>query len=650
VPILRSDLFQVHQTVTPKPTARDYVRLQPSPAEADLSPGIEARLADPLWLLGRQWQLLEFLGEDAGSPANVQLEMVSLPVVGLGAFQHPPLTSILPDGPPVQALVEQEAAFAAHPRFDVEAGQHAQRLCAWAGVPATAAQLAAPFPAAIPDARSGDPDWTATTWPIAFAAGAVSARLLLAALRPLSGGRGNPLTGFPADLNVPSEERTGALAALGRWLDWANDLVLEPQGENPYWQRSRLEYAFSLAASDGKPVAPVPGGPDETHTLALDAAQYRDGRFDWSSVDARQWEGQAPPAQPAPQAAPAPGRRIPIPVSFPGMPADRYWEFEDGRVNLADIDAGRTDLVRMLMLEFSLAYGNDWFLIPVRSRVNSLHKVTTFVVTDTFGVTTTVKPSRNEDGTAWSMYELSAMTEAAVAQDWLYVAPVAWEPLEGPALEQVLFVRDEMANLCWGIEKTVQGSGGEPIDRSLEARSFEPPRRPLVNPKADWLYRLDTKVPVNWIPLVASQSNDGLKLTRGAMFRIFGAPTEPTTIKDPKQGAIEAAYAQVIHLHQKRSDFIQPVGENIDPLRFRPHPRGRILQNRSFDDPLTKPEIQNPLVIEDEEIGREGAIVQRQFRYARSADGRAWLWVGRSKTSGRGEASSGLRYDTITRG
>jgi len=38
--------------------------------------------------------------------------------------------------------------------------------------------------------------------------------------------------------------------------------------------------------------------------------------------------------------------------------------------------------VRLLMLEFSLVYGNDWFPISVGSPVSSLHRVTTFVVTD----------------------------------------------------------------------------------------------------------------------------------------------------------------------------------------------------------------------------------------------------------------------------
>ena len=35
--------------------------------------------------------------------------------------------------------------------------------------------------------------------------------------------------------------------------------------------------------------------------------------------------------------------------------------------------------------------------------------------------------------------------------------------------------------------------------------------------------------------------------------------------------------------------------------------------------------------------------------YARSSDGKSWLWVGRSKTAGRGEAASQLRFDVAVK-
>ena len=46
---------------------------------------------------------------------------------------------------------------------------------------------------------------------------------------------------------------------------------------------------------------------------------------------------------------------------------------------------------------------------------------------------------------------------------------------------------------------------------------------------------------------------------------------------------------------------------------------------------------------------RIGATLKRKFQYARSSDGRAWLWLGRSKTAGRGEARSALRYDVAVK-
>src|SRR5215470_6948943 len=50
-----------------------WTRLEPQSTLGDPRPGIEARIHDPLWLLGRQWQLGEFEGEDAGTPLTVRV-------------------------------------------------------------------------------------------------------------------------------------------------------------------------------------------------------------------------------------------------------------------------------------------------------------------------------------------------------------------------------------------------------------------------------------------------------------------------------------------------------------------------------------------------------------------------------------------------
>lgn len=81
-----------------------------------------------------------------------------------------------------------------------------------------------------------------------------------------------------------------------------------------------------------------------------------------------------------------------------------------------------------------------------------------------FGVTMPIPQA------GWNMFEMSLQANAPVQRmpDALYLCP-ALDTLQGPPLEHVVLMRDEMANMVWGIEKRVQGSSGEPIDRKFES-------------------------------------------------------------------------------------------------------------------------------------------------------------------------------------
>jgi hypothetical protein len=50
------------------PSITSWMRLEPRSRNAEMNTSLQARIYDPLWLLGRQWQLGEFQGEDNGSP------------------------------------------------------------------------------------------------------------------------------------------------------------------------------------------------------------------------------------------------------------------------------------------------------------------------------------------------------------------------------------------------------------------------------------------------------------------------------------------------------------------------------------------------------------------------------------------------------
>src|SRR5678816_3676049 len=177
------------------------------------------------------------------------------------------------------------------------------------------------------------------------------------------------------------------------------------------------------------------------------------GRFGSTTLGAAQ-------AQPGPNAAPivVEPKRPPIPAiaRYPGMPSDRYWEFEDGRVNFGMLGASKTDLARIAVIEYALVFGNDWFTLPITLPVNGLYQVEKLDVRDNFGIIVKIPPATNSDGTQWTMYEMSVkaapLTLRPRLTDRLFLCP-AVSALEGPPLEHVLVMRDEMANMVWGVEK-----------------------------------------------------------------------------------------------------------------------------------------------------------------------------------------------------
>ncbi|NOQ75751.1 MAG: hypothetical protein GQ574_27335 [Crocinitomix sp.] len=80
--------------------------------------------------------------------------------------------------------------------------------------------------------------------------------------------------------------------------------------------------------------------------------------------------------------------------------------------------------------------------------------------------------------------------------------------------------------------------------------------------------------------------------------------------------------------------FIEGIG--IDRVR----PRTNLLRE-NLDEADTS------YYIHEDEIPRAGAIVKRTWQRARTEDGTVVVWLGRRKTTGRGEGSSNLAFDRV---
>jgi hypothetical protein len=86
------------------PTRFDLnTRLEPLRPGGDLDAGFRAEIADPLWFLGRQWQMGEHQGEDAASPVEVSVQASQTP---LDPYDGDP--SLDPKVLPAEAIIESE--------------------------------------------------------------------------------------------------------------------------------------------------------------------------------------------------------------------------------------------------------------------------------------------------------------------------------------------------------------------------------------------------------------------------------------------------------------------------------------------------------------------------------------------------------------
>jgi hypothetical protein len=535
-----------------------WTRLEPQSISGDPTPGLEARVHDPLWLLLRQWQLAEFEGEDAGTPLIVHVNTKTQPVTSWqpgDPASNRPARPITP-GSPLDPLIENEPPVPdVGRRQRAEAGAYLVELLADAGFDARATLVAAcPWPA-DPSAEQLPP----------------GLRLITTATPDGNAAAEQIEAGTPPWLNGAS---ANVKAAAARWLEWFRANVAPPARDaaDDSWIPERLEYRFS---------AQVGSGNDE---VTLRAPLHEGGEIDWFTFDAER-EIARPSGNVRPGGDRAEFNVMATPLRFVGMPSDRYWQFEDGQVNLGRLDAQPHDLARLCVAEFAMIYGNDWLVVPLNVQAGSFTTVTEVAYTDTFGERTEVAaPDSNSLMTArpFRMFEMSVQGTKNASVPGLLVAPTALGTLEGRALEEVVFLRDETANMAWAVERTVQSSSGDPRSRDDEER--------LVNavedlqPGAELQYLLQTEVPRHWIPFVPISIGTG-------------------TIALRKGTLADADLAQGI--------LLRPI----------------------------------PLTIRDEEIPREGVQVRRIPALARDAHGRYLRWITRRTRIGRGEGSSGLSFD-----
>lgn len=579
-----------------------YFRLEPRPREKELTEGVEMRTADPLWMLGRQWQFGEFQGENAGSPVTVEIEY------DLDAIDHYRLGDNVDFKPsrnlPLEAIVENiEFDLKANWYERVKVGQQFERILMNVGLNKEKIEKIREAVALVkPEVEAFKILDGKTQKFIRRMHKRVTDGLLVL-----------------EKLEENEEEIAGILIgdAGAKLKKWYEQLYFSTSGEKA-WQNDRLQHQFSVSNS---------GSRDSKYFTSADAPDYQSGHLDWYSFDKIEvntategWSNMTTDARRRKTFPPENPKSktedftiVPAPVTFGGMPKKRLFEMEDGNIYFGNLTPGVSDLSQLMLIEFALVYSNDWFVVPLDVPLGSFCWVHQLKVKDVFGVETIIgfdedkkavgHLNQNEEK-VFDLFkvrptcELSTRAEADLyrkREHFLVVPPVVPHKQESQPLEELWILRDEYANMVWAKEETVQNGMGM-AQRGAEVYRARIPieegQQAELNYEGQGLYRLATTVPPEWIPFIPNWENNVQVLKKGVMLL-------NEDDNDPK--AIPS---------------ISYLAEEIENLRL-------------------------------EHIPRAGLKLQLTKQRVRWIDGQTYTWLGRKVNTGKGQGSSGLRFDYL---
>lgn len=644
-------------------------RIEPRPRSPSIALSLAAQVRDPAWLLARQWQLGEFLGEDAASPAYIELSASLGRLVSWspdGGAVHP----MVVDGPPLEELVETEP-FTPDLSLRVELGQVFEALLDQAGAPELADnfrevyrlplildprldhlfdltddlqpgldQGAAPpgalvhafqahgmrlSPGSLVWVKEKGVEWvlsddqTGQSYAVLKQPATYQVYLLRdsVALGFLRVCAGRAIDGvallqayqdkatFALPSGLTTDQETKVKEALSTFENDVKGLFGAIGADDaPAWKPSRLEYSVDMWGDR----------PGDRRRLRfrnrLSAQPGRDGEFDWHDFDLLE-DGILQPRSVSHLVHTHTLNVLPMNVQFKGMPNARWWEFESSATDFGDVRPDKRDLAKLILMDFMLVHGNDWFVIPFDQPVGTMCWIDTLLVHDVFGDLTLVKRAdklnaSTKAGERWTMFSTTRKDDPATLADFLILPPSAAMVVQnGPDIEEIRLLRDEMANMVWAIEHSTENGIGRPwlgVERDQAGKPALPPVEAETNgspPEADQpslRYLLHTGVPVNWIPFI------------------------PINI-DPEAGKYALELGTLPDDHGR---LVLPAGRILQPTN---QPGGAAYR------------------IQDEEVNRAGTIVQRVVCRTRWVDGATYLWIARRKRAGTGEGASGLRFD-----
>ncbi|HEY5881843.1 MAG TPA: hypothetical protein VIU11_23245 [Nakamurella sp.] len=233
------------------PTVVMWNRLEGRPRRADFSQALKAEVRDPLWMITRQWQWGEFIGEDAGSPVTVKAAWSTDAVTGLHTA-----AGVEPYDPnlPLEAVVEARPVEltrdgrAHNVDLRLVLGRRWRRLLESRGHAARVQDFLDAYHFTAPDPVS-PADFPITAHPAAWQTlAAVAERLTDGGALVLHLSTAGALASDGLGLVDPEKQQIDDLGA--DFLAWARRLFYQSPDSVRTWNPGHLEYELGVTIPD----------------------------------------------------------------------------------------------------------------------------------------------------------------------------------------------------------------------------------------------------------------------------------------------------------------------------------------------------------------------------------------------------------------
>lgn len=568
------------------PTITMWNRLEGRPRTHNFNKALKSEVRDALWMICKQWQMGEFKGEDAGTAVFSKIKIDSTEINELSPANSP--FTKLDKSLPIETIIEQRSINFERDTQNIgldirlQLGNYWYKLLKRESLGSYYSQYVDLYGFKL-GAKDRATDQI-------FAHKEELQQWMAISGRTIDGfeiikhiDNGNEAS---SGIILSDTDHKPILNEIGQKLIkyYRQNFTQPSTQDDNSWQPDRLEYKAAAKASNSESVD------------TLVAEEYYHGHLDWYAfnLESDNGDGSIKPKT-------FKDTFIPSPIEFDGMPDKRWWKFEDSKTFFGNVTPSTTDLSKLLLIEFGLTYANDWFIVPFNLPIGSIADVKGITVTNNFGDLYWIEPTEKigENSTEWSVFR----QQSNPVNKKLFLSPSAIKVQEGSPLEEVMLIRDEMANMVWGVEKTIpstRGIGVQGSEYAIQRRSFHEnytDKVALTDYNASVYYKAMSDVPENWIPYIpvhVDGHNRKIQLKRSSMIRALD-------------------------------------GDALPPQKIMP---------------LTTILSESDL-IHEEEVTRVGTRVIQSFQRTRWLNGEIYLWLGTKKKTGRGEGSSGLAFDQL---